>query len=80
MTDVAWARARELPTAPRSDETGGRYRFGVRLAVGDAVVYPAYGVGRTGNGDIYVMDADGHNKVRLTSSAASDIDPSWEPQ
>ena len=35
-----------MPTAPRSDETGSSYRFGVRLAVGDAVVYPAYGVGR----------------------------------
>ena len=40
----------------------------------------AYATDRTGNGDIYVIDADGHNKVRLTSSAASDIDPSWQPQ
>lgn len=40
----------------------------------------AYATDRTGNGDIYVIDADGRKKVRLTSSAASDIDPSWEPQ
>jgi Tol biopolymer transport system component len=38
----------------------------------------AYATDRTGNGDIYVIDAGGHNKVRLTSSAASEIDPSWE--
>ena len=38
----------------------------------------AYATDRTGNGDIYVIDAHGHNKVRLTSSAVSDIDPSWE--
>jgi Tol biopolymer transport system component len=39
----------------------------------------AYETDRTGNGDIYVIDADGHNKARLTSSAANDFDPSWEP-
>jgi TolB protein len=40
----------------------------------------AYATDRTGNGDIYVIDANGHNKVRLTNSAANDHDPSWEPQ
>jgi hypothetical protein len=35
---------------------------------------------RTGNGDIYVIDAHGHNNVRLTHAAASDIDPSWQPR
>jgi dipeptidyl aminopeptidase/acylaminoacyl peptidase len=40
----------------------------------------AYETGRTGNGDIYVIDADGPHKLRLTNSAASDIDPSWQPQ
>ena len=38
----------------------------------------AYATDRTGNGDIYVIDADGHNKVRLTNSPTSDIDPSWQ--
>ena len=37
----------------------------------------AYATDRTGNGDIYVIDADGHDRVRLTSTAASDTDPSW---
>jgi Tol biopolymer transport system component len=40
----------------------------------------AYETDRTGNGDIYLTGADGHNKVQLTSSAASDTEPSWQPQ
>lgn len=40
----------------------------------------AYETDRTGNGDIYVIDANGHNKIRLTSSAGSDGSPSWQPQ
>ena len=40
----------------------------------------AYATDRTGNGDIYVIDADGHDKVRLANTAASDIDPSWQPR
>lgn len=37
----------------------------------------AYATTRTGNGDLYLIDADGHDKVRLTSSAENDFDPSW---
>ncbi len=37
----------------------------------------AYATDRTGSGDIYVIDADGHNKARLTRSPEIDIDPSW---
>jgi TolB protein len=40
----------------------------------------AYETDRTGNGEIYLIGADGHNKVQLTSSAASDSVPSWQPQ
>ncbi len=40
----------------------------------------AYETDRTGNGDIYLIGADGHNKVQLTSSAAGDTFPSWQPQ
>ena len=40
----------------------------------------AYATDRTGNGDLYVIDNDGHNRVRLTSSAENDFDPSWAPQ
>jgi TolB protein len=40
----------------------------------------AYEKDRTGNGgDIYIIDADGHHKIRLTHSAANDTDPSWQP-
>jgi Tol biopolymer transport system component len=34
---------------------------------------------RTGNGDIYVMNADGTGLQRLTRSKAEDRDPSWQP-
>ena len=40
----------------------------------------AYETDHTGNGDIYLIGADGHNKVQLTSSAASDTVPSWQPE
>lgn len=40
----------------------------------------AYASDRTGNDDLYVIDANGHNKDRLTSSAAADIAPSWQPR
>ena len=39
----------------------------------------AYATDRTGNDDLYVIDADGHNKLRLTSSTGSEIAPSWQP-
>jgi Tol biopolymer transport system component len=32
---------------------------------------------RGGNRDIYVMDADGRNRVRLTTDPGPDYDPSW---
>ena len=38
----------------------------------------AYQTNRTGNGDIYVIGADGHNKVQLTRSPDIDLVPSWE--
>jgi Tol biopolymer transport system component len=40
----------------------------------------AYYTDRTGGGDIYAIDADGHKKVRLTSSSAIDVAPSWAPR
>ncbi len=33
--------------------------------------------GRANREGIYLIGADGHNKVQLTSSAAGDSDPSW---
>src|SRR4029079_11497593 len=32
-----------------------------------------------GNHDIYVMDADGSNEIRLTTSLAYDDQPAWSP-
>ena len=34
---------------------------------------------RDGNDEIYVMDADGSNPVRLTNNAALDLSPVWSP-
>ena len=34
---------------------------------------------RDGNLEIYVMDADGGNQVRLTDNPADDSDPAWSP-
>jgi len=33
----------------------------------------------SGNYDIYLANADGNNRVQLTSSAADDVDPAWSP-
>jgi Tol biopolymer transport system component len=32
-----------------------------------------------GNGEIYVMDADGSNQINLTNNPADDSMPSWSP-
>jgi TolB protein len=34
---------------------------------------------RDGNEEIYVMDYDGANPVRLTNNGARDVDPAWSP-
>ena len=34
---------------------------------------------RDGNNEIYVMDADGKNPIRLTDNPANDFDPDWSP-
>ena len=34
---------------------------------------------RDGNNEIYVMDADGGNRERLTDNPANDFDPDWSP-
>ena len=34
---------------------------------------------RDGNSEIYVMDSDGGNQVRLTYDPASDYQPAWSP-
>ena len=39
----------------------------------------AFGTNRDGNGEIYVMNADGSNLTNLTNNAADDSNPSWSP-
>ena len=39
----------------------------------------AFSSTRDGDSEIYVMDDDGSNQVRLTNDPARDYDPSWSP-
>ena len=39
----------------------------------------AFSSTRDGNSEIYVMDSDGRNQVRLTDDPANDLHPSWSP-
>ena len=39
----------------------------------------AFTSNRSGNDDIYVIDADGSNEIRLTDNAANDSQPAWSP-
>ena len=39
----------------------------------------AFASTRDGNSEIYVMDSDGSNPLRLTINPARDYDPSWSP-
>ena len=39
----------------------------------------AFSSTRHGDSEIYVMDSDGRNHVRLTDDPANDSEPSWSP-
>ena len=39
----------------------------------------AFSSRRDGNSEIYVMDADGNNQIRLTNHPEADFQPSWSP-
>lgn len=39
----------------------------------------AFGSTRNGNPEIYIMDADGNNQIRLTNHPETDYQPSWSP-
>ena len=55
----------------------------ILLACGDASPTPpgkiAFVTARDMNDEIYIMDADGSNKQRLTNNPASDRLPAWSP-
>ena len=61
----------------------------VRIVLGDGYNYCpspspdsemiAYSSDRTGNEEIYIMDADGTNRRRVTNDAATDRCPQWMP-
>ena len=39
----------------------------------------AFASSRDGNNEIYVMDADGNDQVRITTNLAIDLEPTWSP-
>jgi tol-pal system beta propeller repeat protein TolB len=43
---------------------------------GTKIAFHSY---RSGNNDIWVMDSDGRNKIRLTTHEKGDYDPAWSP-
>jgi WD40 repeat protein len=40
----------------------------------------AFTIGREGNAEIYVMNADGSGRTRLTNNPGDDINSSWSPE
>ncbi|MDQ3803543.1 MAG: LpqB family beta-propeller domain-containing protein [Acidobacteriota bacterium] len=67
------------------DTNGGSYSVGHfdLITVRDEQTPPngkiAFSSNRDGNHEIYSMNADGTNQVRLTNNAAGDIEPDWSP-
>ena len=45
----------------------------------DAQAQIAFVSGRSGNAEIYVMDADGGNQLNLTNHPDGDVSPAWSP-
>ena len=41
---------------------------------GERIAFVSY---QSGNGDIFIMDADGNNQGRVTSDPTDDFEPSW---
>jgi Tol biopolymer transport system component len=39
----------------------------------------AFASGRDGNGEIYMMDADGDNQINISNNLAHDFNPDWQP-
>ena len=47
--------------------------------LGDPVLGIVFHSDRDGNGEVYVMDADGSNPTRLTDNPALELLPKWSP-
>ena len=55
--------------------------FGLTLLIVcvEAQAEIAFSSGRSGNAEIYVMDADGGNQLNLTNNPDGDVSPAWSP-
>jgi serine/threonine-protein kinase len=74
-----------LPASQRSNSSGSNETSGGPVEAPQAserIAWAKDGVVSTSNThdlDIWVMDADGDNQVRLTATAANEVAPSWSP-
>ena len=58
----------------------GQDTFWVKIVVAQSTTAKiAFASQRDGNNEIYVMNADGTNQVRLTNNPANDESPTWSP-
>ncbi|MBM3216938.1 choice-of-anchor D domain-containing protein, partial [Candidatus Poribacteria bacterium] len=84
-TKVGWEQAtltiaHNASGSPSTVTAKGIGRMNVVVPTGDlANTKIAFYSMRDGNGDIYVMDANGSNLVRLTTDPAYDYEPDWSP-
>ena len=62
--------------APSDDQRRPRHRAGIFCPDGTKI---AFASAAAGNLDIWLMNADGSSKQRLTTSALEDIEPAWSP-
>ncbi len=51
-------------------------RYASYSATGKQIIFES---NRDGNWEIYIMDRDGKNQIRLTTSESDDRRPSWHP-
>jgi Tol biopolymer transport system component len=64
-------------TTPRIQSRPPALRTTISAAAGNGLI--AFTSYRDGNAEIYTMDPDGSNHIRLTNNAANDIYPTWSP-
>ncbi len=69
----------QLTNAPGFDGQPAYSPNGTKIAFQSSRDFPTTQTG-TGIFELYVMNADGTNPVRLTSNSAADFEPVWSPE
>ena len=78
--DIAYSRHHRV-WVKHPDGSDVRLGYGEQPAWspdGSRIAFVRYGR-RTGNANIWTMDADGANKLRLTSGQSFEVEPAWSP-